>query len=79
MAAANPHTVVVLETGNPVTMPWVEKPSAIMYSAIQDDWKSLLVDAGEQRRLGIEVQAAQVDEDEVASVTLLASYQADVG
>src|SRR5579863_5513049 len=30
VAAANPHTVVVLETGNPVTMPWVEKPAAIM-------------------------------------------------
>jgi beta-glucosidase len=30
VAAANPHTIVVLETGNPVTMPWVEKPSAIL-------------------------------------------------
>ncbi len=30
VAAANPHTVVVLETGNPVTMPWVDKPAAIM-------------------------------------------------
>src|SRR5579863_7895293 len=30
VAAANPHTVVVLETGNPVTMPWVEKPAAIL-------------------------------------------------
>jgi beta-glucosidase len=30
VAAANPHTVVVLETGNPVTMPWVEAPAAIL-------------------------------------------------
>lgn len=30
VAAANPHTVVVLESGSPVTMPWVEKPAAIL-------------------------------------------------
>ena len=30
VAAANPHTVVVLETGNPVTMPWVSAPAAIL-------------------------------------------------
>ena len=30
VAAANPHTIVVLETGNPVTMPWVDKPAAIL-------------------------------------------------
>jgi beta-glucosidase len=30
VAAANPHTIVVLETGNPVTMPWVNKTTAIM-------------------------------------------------
>jgi beta-glucosidase len=30
VAAANPHTVVVLETGNPVTMPWVGDVSAIL-------------------------------------------------
>lgn len=30
VAAANPHTVVVLETGNPVTMPWVNAPAAIL-------------------------------------------------
>ena len=29
IAEANPHTVVVLETGGPVTMPWVSKVSAI--------------------------------------------------
>jgi beta-glucosidase len=27
---ANPHTVVVLETGSPVTMPWVDAPAAIL-------------------------------------------------
>jgi beta-glucosidase len=30
VAAANPHTIVVLETGGPVTMPWVSKPAAIL-------------------------------------------------
>lgn len=35
-----------------------ERPSSQMYAALQADMKSLLVDAGELRRLGIEVQAA---------------------
>jgi len=30
VAAANPHTVVVLETGGPVTMPWVGQVSAVL-------------------------------------------------
>jgi beta-glucosidase len=30
VAAANPHTIVVLETGNPVTMPWVDHVNAIL-------------------------------------------------
>ena len=30
VAAANPHTIVVLETGSPVTMPWVDHVSAIL-------------------------------------------------
>lgn len=30
VAAANPHTIVVLETGNPVTMPWVDKVNAAL-------------------------------------------------
>jgi beta-glucosidase len=30
VAAANPHTTVVLETGSPVTMPWVDAPAAIV-------------------------------------------------
>jgi len=28
VAAANPHTIVVLETGGPVTMPWIDNVSA---------------------------------------------------
>jgi beta-glucosidase len=28
VAAANPHTIVVLQTGGPVTMPWIDKVSA---------------------------------------------------
>jgi beta-glucosidase len=30
VAAANPHTIVVLETGNPVAMPWVDNVNAIV-------------------------------------------------
>lgn len=30
VAAANPRTIVVLETGSPVTMPWVKAPAAIL-------------------------------------------------
>jgi beta-glucosidase len=30
VAAANPHTIVVLETGGPVTMPWIAQVSAAM-------------------------------------------------
>lgn len=30
VAAANPHTIVVLETGNPVAMPWLDKTAAVI-------------------------------------------------
>ncbi|MEA3177101.1 MAG: beta-glucosidase [Gammaproteobacteria bacterium] len=30
VAAANPHTIVVLETGNPVAMPWLDKVAAVV-------------------------------------------------
>ena len=30
VAAANPHTIVVLETGGPVTMPWVNNVSGVL-------------------------------------------------
>jgi beta-glucosidase len=30
VATANPHTIVVLETGNPVAMPWLSKVSAVL-------------------------------------------------
>ena len=30
VAAANPHTVVVIESGGPVTMPWVDQVSGIL-------------------------------------------------
>ncbi|WP_049621125.1 beta-glucosidase family protein [Frateuria defendens] len=30
VAAANPRTVVVLETGNPVAMPWLERSAAVL-------------------------------------------------
>jgi len=35
VASANPHTVVVLETGSPVTMPWVAAPAAIVESLVR--------------------------------------------
>ena len=30
VAAANPHTIVVLETGGPVTMPWADQVEGIL-------------------------------------------------
>lgn len=30
VAAANPHTIVVLETGGPVTMPWIGRVNAVL-------------------------------------------------
>jgi beta-glucosidase len=30
VAAANPHTIVVLETGGPVAMPWIDNVSAVL-------------------------------------------------
>ncbi|MCJ2185878.1 beta-glucosidase family protein [Novosphingobium beihaiensis] len=30
VAAANPNTIVVLETGNPVAMPWLDKTAAVL-------------------------------------------------
>jgi len=30
VANANPHTIVVLETGNPVTMPWLDRVAAVL-------------------------------------------------
>ena len=30
VAEANPHTIVVLETGNPIAMPWLNKTAAVM-------------------------------------------------
>jgi len=38
VAAANPHTIVVMETGGPVLMPWLDKAAAVMeawYPGIQ--------------------------------------------
>ncbi len=30
VAAANPHTIVVIESGGPVTMPWIDRVSAVL-------------------------------------------------
>lgn len=37
VAAANPHTVVVLETGGPVTMPWLSKVQAVLETWLPGD------------------------------------------
>lgn len=47
------------------------RPSSQMYVALQNDMKALLVDAGELRRLGIEVQA-----DEPAAVADVIDWRA---
>lgn len=39
------------------------KMSAIMYSALQSDWKDFLISPADQRRLGIEVQRADTGPD----------------
>jgi hypothetical protein len=44
--------------------------SSMMYAAIQSDWKALLIDPAEQRRLGIEVQAASSEVDPNATRAL---------
>ena len=35
VAAANPHTIVVLETGSAVTMPWIDKVSGSCRSVVR--------------------------------------------
>lgn len=53
-----------------------EGPTAVMYTALQQDWKALLIDPAEQRRLGIEVaRAPEVDEDELAAVSALDDFR----
>lgn len=36
VGAANPNTIVVLQTGNPVTMPWLEKTAAVVQAWYPD-------------------------------------------
>ncbi|MGI9091554.1 MAG: hypothetical protein ACR2GG_10680 [Gemmatimonadaceae bacterium] len=55
------------------------RPSSQMYAAVQADWKSLLVDPAEQRRLGIEVQAAEVDEDAESASATVTNLRARLG
>jgi len=53
-----------------------DRVSPTTYKAIQSDWKALLIDAGELRRLGIEVQRpAQVDPGEESAVAALDDYR----
>lgn len=54
--------------------------SSQMYAALQGDWKSLLVDPAEQRRLGIEVQAvAEVDVDAERADATVTSLMTKLG
>ncbi len=39
VAAANPRTVVVLITGNPVSMPWVQQVAGVMEALVPGDWR----------------------------------------
>ena len=67
VAAANPRTVVVLETGGPVTMPWIDKVSAVVEAwypgarggeAIAD---LLFADANFSARLPVTFPRAEAD------------------
>jgi hypothetical protein len=54
-----------------------DKMSAVLYTALQQDWKALLVDPAELRRLGIEVRKApSIDPDEESAVTALDEFRA---
>jgi hypothetical protein len=54
-----------------------DKMSAVMYTALQQDWKALLIDPAELRRLGIEVRKAPTtDPDEQSAVTALHEFRA---
>ena len=53
--------------------------SSMLYASVQNDWKSLLVDPAEQRRLGIEVQAAAEDPDEAHADATVTSLMAKIG
>lgn len=54
-----------------------DRMSPTMYAALQQDWKALLIDPAELRRLGIEVdRRPKVDEDELAATASLDEYRA---
>jgi hypothetical protein len=50
--------------------------SAVMYASLQQDWKALLIDPAELRRLSIEVRKAPTsDPDEDAAVARLDDFR----
>lgn len=54
-----------------------EGVSSVMYTAIQQDWKALLIDPAELRRLSIEVRKAPAsDPDEERAVAFLDEFRA---
>lgn len=55
------------------------KPSSMWYAAIQSDWRSLLVDPAEQRRLQIEVQEAVEDPDAAHAAATVTDLTARLG
>jgi beta-glucosidase len=67
VAAANPRTVVVLNTGDPVLMPWVDRVAAVLemwYPGQEGGWATadvLLGRAGPGGRLPVTFPAAEAD------------------
>jgi Glycosyl hydrolase family 3 C-terminal domain/Fibronectin type III-like domain len=58
VAAANPRTVVVLETGGPVTMPWIDKVAGVVeawYPGIRGAEALAKILTGTGKRAGTEV------------------------
>jgi hypothetical protein len=55
--------------------------SSMMYTALQTDWKALLIDPAELRRVGIEVKRGPEGptEAEIAATADMAAYRARLG
>ena len=54
-----------------------DTPGAMAWSTVQAGLAALLVSAADKRRLGIEIQrAAEVDDDEIAAVSMMDTYRA---
>ena len=80
VAAANPHTIVVLETGGAVKMPWIDKVSAVIeawYPGIRGSEAIANVLFGERESFG--EASAYVSEERSGSAAPCARGSAEVG